>query len=136
MDMLTILFGKKKKPTFKEVQSQVMEYARENELSETEAGKILRTQLKKNDIAYPKGMASDAEFKKQLQDKGDPVTKKKQAKARGGVVKKTQMAKGGLANGKQHMYVAGGSVTDNAGLRALKASGPGGMEAYNKITGK
>ena len=49
--------------------------------------------------------------------------------------KKTKMMKGGMANGKAHMYAAGVSVTDNAGLRALKASGPKGMEAYKKITG-
>jgi hypothetical protein len=46
---------------------------------------------------------------------------------------KTKMMRGGMANGKQHMYAAGGSVTDNAGLRALKKASP---EAYNKITGK
>ena len=46
-----------------------------------------------------------------------------------------KMAMGGMANGKKHMYLNdGGSVTDNAGLRALKASGPKGLEAYNKIT--
>lgn len=50
--------------------------------------------------------------------------------------KKTQMMRGGMANGKPHMYSNGGSVTDNAGLRALKASGPKGMEAYKKITGQ
>lgn len=49
---------------------------------------------------------------------------------------KAKMNKGGMANGKMHMYTGGGAVTDNAGLRALKASGPKGMEAYNKITGK
>ena len=49
-------------------------------------------------------------------------------------MKKAQMMKGGMANGKAHMYAAGGMVKDNAGLRALKASGPKGMEAYNKIT--
>lgn len=49
---------------------------------------------------------------------------------------KAKMMKGGMANKKEHMYAAGGSVTDNAGLRALKASGPKGVEAYNKITGK
>tara|TARA_E500000318_G_scaffold73914_1_gene68565 strand:- start:39 stop:365 length:327 start_codon:yes stop_codon:yes gene_type:complete len=48
--------------------------------------------------------------------------------------KKTEMAYGGMASGKKHMYVAGGMVTDNPGLKALKASGPKGMEAYNKIT--
>jgi len=46
---------------------------------------------------------------------------------------KAAMMRGGMANGKQHMYSAGGSVTDNPGLRALKKASP---EAYNKITGK
>jgi len=46
---------------------------------------------------------------------------------------KAAMMRGGMANGKQHMYSAGGSVTDNAGLRALKKASP---TAYNKITGK
>ena len=50
--------------------------------------------------------------------------------------KKAEMAYGGMANGKKHMYSGGGAVTDNAGLRALKASGPKGMEAYKNITGK
>lgn len=47
---------------------------------------------------------------------------------------KAKMNKGGMANGKMHMYTGGGAVKDNAGLRALKASGPKGLEAYNKIT--
>ena len=51
-------------------------------------------------------------------------------------MKKAQMMRGGMANGKVHMYSAGGSVTENPGLKALKASGPKGMEAYKKITGK
>ena len=46
---------------------------------------------------------------------------------------KARMMRGGMANGKQHMYAAGGSVTENAGLKALKASGPKGRAAYNKI---
>ena len=41
-----------------------------------------------------------------------------------------------MAGGQKHMYVAGGSVTDNPGLKALKASGPKGLEAYNRIKGK
>jgi len=49
--------------------------------------------------------------------------------------KKAEMAYGGMSGGKRHMYSAGGSVTDNPGLKALRASGPGGMEAYKKITG-
>ena len=47
---------------------------------------------------------------------------------------KAAMMRGGMANGKQHMYAAGGVVND--GLKALRASGPKGMEAFNKITGK
>ena len=46
---------------------------------------------------------------------------------------KTKMAYGGMASGKKHMYVAGGSVMENPGLKALKKASP---EAYNKITGK
>ena len=41
---------------------------------------------------------------------------------------------GGMANGKAHMYAAGGSVKMNPGLLALKKSGPKGMQAFNKIT--
>ena len=47
---------------------------------------------------------------------------------------KTKMAYGGMAGGKRHMYVAGGSVKMNPGLLALKKSGPKGMQAFNKIT--
>ena len=42
-------------------------------------------------------------------------------------IKKTKMAMGGMANGKQHMYLAnGGFVEDklNPGLRALKKVRP------------
>ncbi len=46
----------------------------------------------------------------------------------------SKMAYGGMSGGKKHMYVAGGNVTDNPGLKALRASGSKGMEAYNKIT--
>jgi hypothetical protein len=48
-------------------------------------------------------------------------------------MKKTKMAYGGSVKGKKHMYAAGGSVTDNPGLKALKASGPKGMAAYQNI---
>ena len=47
----------------------------------------------------------------------------------------SKMAYGGMSGGKKHLYVAGGNVTDNPGLKALRASGPKGMEAYKKITG-
>jgi len=52
-------------------------------------------------------------------------------KPKGKKNKKTEMMYGGMASGKKHMYSGGGSVTDNAGLRALKMASP---EAYNKIT--
>jgi len=41
------------------------------------------------------------------------------------------MMRGGMANGKEHMYAAGGMVND--GLKALKKASP---EAYKKITGE
>ena len=55
----------------------------------------------------------------------------------GAILKKNaeKMAYGGMSGGKKHMYVAGCNVTDNPGLKALRASGPKGMEAYKKITG-
>jgi hypothetical protein len=46
--------------------------------------------------------------------------------------KKTEMMYGGSVGGKKHMYSGGGSVTDNAGLRALKQASP---EAYMNIKG-
>ena len=42
--------------------------------------------------------------------------------------KKAEMAYGGMANGKKHMYSAGGDVTDklpNKGLRKLASTGKG-----------
>tara|TARA_R100000657_G_C4621246_1_gene71488 strand:+ start:555 stop:773 length:219 start_codon:yes stop_codon:yes gene_type:complete len=38
--------------------------------------------------------------------------------------KKAKMMRGGMANGKAHMYAAGGSVKMNAGLRALQKERP------------
>ena len=54
--------------------------------------------------------------------------KKKDAKK----LAKAQMADGGMAYGKKHMYAAGGDVKMNPGLKALKAASP---KAFNKITG-
>ena len=62
--------------------------------------------------------------------KGGVATKKKKMMG-GGYTKKAEMAYGGMSKGKKHMYAAGGSVTDNPGLKALKKASP---EAYNKIT--
>ena len=44
---------------------------------------------------------------------------------------KSRMAYGGTVMGKKHFYVAGGSVTLNPGLKALRKSSP---EAFAKIT--
>lgn len=81
-----------------------------------------------------KGMSEEEAIKIVLEKEGKQVNK-------GGVitkkVKKVKMAYGGMASGKKHMYAAAkGMVVDNPGLKALRASGPKGMEAYNKITGK
>lgn len=50
----------------------------------------------------------------------------------GAILKKNveKMSYGGMSGGKKHMYSAGGSVKDNAGLRALKAASP---QAYANI---
>jgi len=43
-------------------------------------------------------------------------------------MKKAEMAMGGMANGKKHMYSAGGNVTDklpNKGLRKLASTSKG-----------
>lgn len=94
---------------------------------------------KKEKAAKDKKSGRSEMLKKAEQEKKRKQSRKRPAvpgpdvaAAKGGMMKKTQMAKGGMANGKQHMYVAGGSVTDNAGLRALKKASPA---AYNKITG-
>ena len=50
----------------------------------------------------------------------------------GSILKKNveKMSYGGMSGGKKHMYSVGGSVKDNAGLRALKKASP---EAYANI---
>ena len=114
----------KKITTFEQAQSEAMRRAREADLDEFDAEALLRRILRQNNIATPEGMAKK-------QNPAGRINPDK--KAKGGVAKKAQMMKGGMANGKAHMYSAGGSVQDNAGLRALRASGPKGRAAYNKI---
>jgi len=70
-------------------------------------------------------------------DKKDASKAKRLADKKISEKDKNKMYNGGMAHGRKHMYLGGdSSVQDNAGLRALKASGPRGMEAYKKITGK
>ena len=46
-------------------------------------------------------------------DKDVALPKLKSEMNKGGAVKKPAMMRGGMANGKQHMYAAGGAVMDN-----------------------
>ena len=50
-------------------------------------------------------------------------------------MKKAEMAMGGTANGKKHMYSAGGNVTDNLPNKGLKqlAKSENGKEAVRKM---
>jgi len=53
---------------------------------------------------------------------------------KGGMIKKAQMMMGGMANGKKHMYSAGGDVTDklpNKGLRKLASTDKGRKAVRN-----
>ena len=115
--------------TFEEIRDEAMEFARKNGLDEVEAQKHLRRKLRNAGVALPPDMATEAEFKQQMKET-EEFERNRRNKARS---KKAQMMRGGMANGKVHMYSAGGAVTDNAGLRALRASGPKGRAAYNKI---
>ena len=53
---------------------------------------------------------------------GIEAAKNANSKSRGGMPKKVQMMRGGMANGKEHMYAAGGSVND--GLKSLAKTRP------------
>ena len=131
--VMEALQGEKK--TFKQVQSETMKTARENNLSEGQAETLLRRNLRKEGIPLPESMAKKQEYSKGGDTKEVPVISigVGMAKVRKGKDKKskTAMMRGGMANGKEHMYAAGGVVND--GLKALKASGPKGLEAFNKI---
>ena len=116
-------------PTFEEIRDKAMEFARKNNLDEVEAQKHLRRKLKQAGVTLPPSMATDEEFKQQMKET-EEFERNRRNQTRS---KKAQMMRGGMANGKVHMYSAGGSVQDNAGLRALRASGPKGRAAYNKI---
>ena len=53
---------------------------------------------------------------------------------KGGMIKKAQMMMGGMANGKKHMYSAGGDVTDklpNKGLKKLAKTEKGRTAVRN-----
>jgi hypothetical protein len=116
--------------TPEEVAKKMMDYGRKHpEMSEADviemfSGSMKRAKRKQKEKETKSAMDT-AEAKRKIT--------KAEGKSKGGYMKKTQMAYGGMAGGKKHMYLAGGSVTENPGLKALKKASP---EAYNKITGK
>ena len=122
--VMEALQGEKK--TFKQVQSETMKTARENDLSEGQTETLLRRNLRKEGIPLPKSMAKKQEFSKGGDTKKVPVISigVGMAEMRKGKDKKgkTAMMRGGMANGKQHMYAAGGVVND--GLKALAKTRP------------
>lgn len=113
-----------------ELQAYAMKYGKENNMSDAAVQKMFGSKIKQKQVEETKG--------KTKMSKGGKATKKVPVISIGvGMAElpkgKAKMMRGGMANGKAHMYSNGGSVTDNVGLRALKASGPKGLEAYNKI---
>tara|TARA_R100001440_G_scaffold17850_1_gene29923 strand:- start:393 stop:737 length:345 start_codon:yes stop_codon:yes gene_type:complete len=103
-----------KQMTFSEAQAEAMRIGRENNLSDSETETVLRRIMRKNNIPIQKGMAEKQQFDKN----------------KGGMAKKTgpmEMAMGGVANGKKHMYLSKGAlVTENLnpGLKALAKKRP------------
>jgi hypothetical protein len=86
-----------------------------------------------NDISAAVRRASSAAASNvQSKDKGGDISKKVpvisigvgMAEMRKGKKGKTAMMRGGMANGKEHMYAAGGSVTENPGLKSLAKTRP------------
>ena len=120
--VMEALQGEKK--TFKQVQSETMKTARENDLSEGQAETLLRRNLRKEGIPLPKSMAKKQEYSKGGDTKKVPVISigVGMAEMRKGKKGKTAMMRGGMANGKEHMYAAGGVVND--GLKALAKTRP------------
>ena len=106
-------------------------------LSASEVRSVLSEMKSRGLETPPAGLVTGGRPEKAPEPAPAPA-KQELAVNKGGMAKKKgpmQMAMGGMANGKKHMYLSnGGAVKDNAGLRALRASGPKGMEAYNKIT--
>jgi hypothetical protein len=127
-----------------EVTNKMLAYAKKHpDKSEAEVvaefkGSMSRAKRKKKekdlkghmDTAAAKRTITQAEGKKPSKRKPTGMADRK-ANVDNSKTNKAAMMRGGMANGKQHMYAAGGMVND--GLKALKKASP---EAYNKITGK
>ena len=100
--------------TFREAQAEAMRRARKGDLSDFAAETLLRRILRQNNIAIPEGMATrqnpEGGSKPKMMYGG--MGKKKKMMGGGMSKKRPEMMKGGMANGKKHMYAAGGSVMD------------------------
>jgi len=129
-----------KQMTFKEAQAEAMRIGRENNLSDSETETTLRRIMRKNNIPIPKGMAEKQEFDDEIIEPLKRINRLNlEKKNKGGMAKKKgpmQMAMGGMANGRQHMYLSKGAlVTDNLnpGLKALAKKRP---DVVRKILNK
>ena len=151
VDLATL--GGKTAGQAKELRNKIEQY---NNLKDktTEKAQLLNTAIKNMESRLPKSVVKDVRAtvkaraekaegaamnaamearKKELVEKGtytqkqiDEMEEVGMFKKGGAVRKKTAMMRGGMANGKAHMYAAGGSVTDNLnpGLRALQKKRP------------
>ena len=102
-------------------------------------GALVSLYVRRNNAIKNKGDVAglNAEINKYVKDNEVPTAVRRASSAAASNVQsnsKAAMMRGGMANKKEHNYAAGGMVSD--GLKALKASGPKGLEAYKKITGK
>jgi len=110
--------------TPEKVKEDMMEYARENpDKSDAEIAEDYRATLTRS---LRKTSAAQEETVKNTPKNVPTKRMKNRKKELQSMTGKTAMMRGGMAGGKQHMYVAGGSVTDkmNPGLRALNATRP------------
>lgn len=113
-----------------ELQNYATKYGKDKNMSDAAVADMFGSMIKKKQAEEAKGKTAKKRKQTGMADRKASVDN---SKSRGGMPKKATMMRGGMANGKQHMYAAGGSVTENPGLKALKKASP---EAYNKITGK
>jgi len=123
-----------------EVREKMLKYGRNNpdkselQIIEEFSGSMSRAKKAEakealKNMPLPKSKPTKEERKKAADDSN--------SKSRGGMPKKNKVAmmRGGMANGKEHMYSAGGNVTDNLspGLKALNKTRP---DVVKKILSK
>jgi len=113
-----------------QLQNYATKYGIDKGMSDAAVGDMFGSMIRKKQAEEAKGKKSSKRTQTGMADRKASVDN---SKSRGGMPKKAAMMRGGMANGKEHMYAAGGAVKDNPGLKALKAASP---EAYNKVTGR